>query len=106
MAEIGCYIDDGPSTCLQRLRAEGCRMGGDIIYDVPKRPSRPTERALVYRGHVAHSRAPDRADGGAAAEEPADAASGPVVPLAPEPVDGGGAHDDIGAAPDSTNLTP
>jgi hypothetical protein len=114
MAEVGCYIDDGPGTCLQRLREEGCRMGGDMIYDVPKRPSRPNERALVFRGHVAHTRAADKRDGGA--EEPAEAASGPVVPLGrvpepPAPVDAGtasdgGASDQIGPAPGATNLTP
>jgi hypothetical protein len=83
-------------------------MGGDMIYDVPKRPSRPTERALIYRGHVAHSRVADKRDG--AVEEPIDAASGPVVPLGHEPEgsppsDAGG-KSDIGVAPDATNLTP
>jgi len=80
MVEVGCYLDEGPGTCLTRLKAEGCRMGGDMIYDVPKKAARPTERALVYRGHVAHTKTSKPEPH----EEPA--ASGPVVPLAPVPI--------------------
>jgi hypothetical protein len=84
MAEASCYLDDGPSTCLMRLKAEGCRMGGDMIYDVPKHPERPTERAMVYRGHVAHTKVAEKKPE-PPAEEPVDAASGPVVPIGVAP---------------------
>ena len=56
VVEVGCYLDESEVTCLQRLRAEACRMGGDMIYNVPKRALRPLERAMVYRGMVAHTR--------------------------------------------------
>jgi hypothetical protein len=105
LVEVGCYLDEGPGTCLTRLKAEGCRMGGDMIYDVPKRPARPNERAIVYRGHVAHSKTTAKPE----PEEPAPA-SGPVVPIAapattePE-ADAGVTVTADGAAADAT-LTP
>ena len=96
--EVGCYLDEGEVTCLHRLRTEACKMGGDMIYAVPKRALRPTERAMVYRGMVAHSREtppkPDDDDKHSEAH-PGDAGSGPVIPLAPAveilvaPTDGG-----------------
>ena len=85
--EVGCYLDEGESICLSRLRTEACKMGGDMIYGVPKRAFRPTERAMVYRGMVAHSHETPKAkeaDDKAAEAPHADAgASGPIVPLAP-----------------------
>ena len=56
-AEVGCYLDESEITCLGRLRTEACRMGGDIIYNVPKKALRPVERGMVYRAHGrAHAR--------------------------------------------------
>jgi hypothetical protein len=105
MAEAGCYLDEGPGICLQRLKAEGCRMGGDMIYDVPRRPSRPTERALVFRGHVAHTKTTAKP---APVETASDAAPGPVIPLGsvpedlpPPATDGGTTPDDGGPASDA-----
>ena len=66
-------------------------MGGDMIYNVPKRALRPLERAMVYRGMVAHTREPAAKPGDAKSTEapPADAgAAGAIVPLTPS---GGGA---------------
>jgi hypothetical protein len=81
--EVGCELDEGEVMCIHRLRAEACKMGGDMIYAVPKRASRPTERAMVYRGMVAHSRElPPKPDDDKHAEaHPGDAGSGPVIPL-------------------------
>ena len=98
--EVGCYLDDSEVTCLHRLRTEACRMGGDMVYGVPKRALRPTERAMVFRGMVAHTReAPPKQDDDKHAEapHPADAGASPIVPLplaapevmAPPPNDGG-----------------
>jgi hypothetical protein len=106
MVEASCYLEEGPGTCLKRLKAEGCRMGGDIIYDVPKRPARPTERALMYRAHVAHSKTTVKPE---EPEAPSDAGSGPVIPLGSAPheavspppsssPDAGPAAEDAGAA--------
>jgi hypothetical protein len=100
--EIICHIDDTEATCFNRLRAEACRMGGDIIYRLPVKPWRPPDQTMGYtmgyRGMVAHS--PGRAAKAQGkppvpaedAPPPATAAeaSGPVVPLtgpaAPRPV--------------------
>lgn len=96
--EADCYIDEGESICLSRLRTAACRMGGDIIYNVPKKALRPVERAMVYRAMVAHTREAKKKDDDGPAP---DAGSGPVVPLSmtpPAPVadsaDGGAAAPD------------
>jgi hypothetical protein len=76
--EVDCYIDEGEIACLGRLRTAACRMGGDIIYNVPKKALRPVERGMVYRAIVAHTREAKKKDEDA---PPPDAGSGPVVPL-------------------------
>jgi hypothetical protein len=89
VARVECPLDVGRVQCMARLREEACRMGGDLLYDVPRRGARPGEQAMVFMGHVAHPRLPD---GGAAAEQEADAGgeaafdtSSPVEPLSPTP---------------------
>jgi hypothetical protein len=112
IAHVDCYLDVGAVQCLQKLRMEACRMGGDMIYDVPKKPLRPTDQGMVYTGHVAHTKEKpndggkdEEADGGAGAadDEPTFEKNGPVEPIAPvapqpsqppaasPPKDGGGA---------------
>jgi hypothetical protein len=99
---VGCYLDEGESICMRRLRTEACRMGGDIIYNVPKRALRPTERAMVYRGMVAHTRekpategddkhaeAPAAAPGATAAPGPIDPLPSARAPVVVPPADGG-----------------
>jgi hypothetical protein len=81
VAEVGCYIDESEIACLGRLRAEACRMGGDIIYNVPKRALRPVERGMIYRAMVAHTRDAKKTDDGPAPSP--DAGSGPIEPLLP-----------------------
>ena len=87
--EIICHIDDTEATCFSRLRAEACRMGGDIIYRLPRKPWRPADQvegyAMGYRAMVAHSRAraakPIEADEAPPPSATAEEAAGPVVPL-------------------------
>jgi hypothetical protein len=90
IAHVDCPLDVGAVQCLKKLRTEACRMGGDILYDVPKKPLRPTDQGMVYAGHVAHSKAkPEEAgkeeDAGAAADDQSQEldASGPVQPILP-----------------------
>jgi len=78
LVQVDCYLDESEVICLSRLRAEACRMGGDIIYNVPKKALRPVERGMVYRAIVAHTREAKKKDEDA---PPPDAGSGPVVPL-------------------------
>jgi hypothetical protein len=56
VAHVDCPLDVGTLHCLRRLRMDACRMGGDILYDVPNKPLRPTEQGMVYTGHVAHTK--------------------------------------------------
>jgi len=77
IARVDCYLDESEIACLARLRTEACRMGGDIIYDVPSKAARPVERGMIYRAKVAHTRAATKKDDATAA----DAGAGPVVPL-------------------------
>ena len=79
VAEVGCYLDESEIACLGRLRTEACRMGGDIIYNVPKRALRPVERGMIYRAQVAHTRDAKKTDDGPAPSP--DAGSGPIEPL-------------------------
>ncbi len=95
--EVTCHVNTPARQCLNQLRWQACRLGGDILYDVPDGPIRPTEQGVVYRGRVAHAHPPplrlpprDETSSG-----PEDAAS----PQAPErepgsgpaqrPIDGG-----------------
>ena len=102
--EIVCHIDEMEATCFGRLRAEVCRMGGDIIYHVPRKLWRPGDQTMGYRGKVAHTRPAPAWDAtprenGDAFPPPASAeeSSGPVVPLtgpgAPRASDGAGGPD-------------
>ena len=92
MARVDCYLDVGAVQCLHRLREEACRMGGDLLYDVPKKPLRPTDQGMVFLGHVAHTKqkpgegTKDNDDAGADETESAEPASvAPVEPIAPVP---------------------
>ena len=81
LVEVGCYLDESEIACLGRLRTEACRMGGDTIYNMPKKALRPVERGMIYRAMVAHSRNPKTHDEAAAAPGAPDAGSGPVMLL-------------------------
>jgi hypothetical protein len=84
IAEIGCHVSYPLSQCLQMLKAEGCRMGGDMIYNVPRAPLRPQDQVMIFRGQVAHTRGgPIKKEEDADLPPPAtaDEAAQPVVPL-------------------------
>ena len=85
IAEVACHVNGSISQCLQRLKAEGCSMGGDMIYNVPREPMRPQDQVLVFRGQVAHSRPgnPHKESEEANLPPPAskEESSAPVVPL-------------------------
>jgi hypothetical protein len=86
--EVICNMDDTDKTCFNRLRAEACRMGGDIVYRLPVKPWRPKEEALGYRAMVAHSRQVAAKDAGPPEVDPMmpppatpEESAGPVIPL-------------------------
>jgi hypothetical protein len=104
IAHVDCYLDVGAVQCLRKLKSEACRMGGDLLYDVPKKPLRPTDQGMVYTGHAAHTREKSEDagkenddDGGAAdPDQPTFEGTGPVEPIKPiapavtgTPADGG-----------------
>ena len=77
VARVDCYLDESEIACLGRLHAEACRMGGDILYNVPAKAARPIERGMIYQAQVAHTRPSNKKD-----DEPTpDAGAGPVVPI-------------------------
>lgn len=80
MVQVDCYLDESEVVCLSRLRTEACRMGADIVYNIPKKAARPVERGMMYRAQLAHTRAAKKED---ETQAPADAGSGPVEPLLP-----------------------
>ena len=85
--EAVCNINGTTAECLRRLRADACHMGGDIIYDLPAKPYRPADQAILFHAQVAHSRRRDPPPAGASedegqAEDPAaEGARRPVIPL-------------------------
>ena len=109
IAEVGCHVTMPMGQCLAMLKAEGCRLGGDMLYNVPRTPLRPSDQVMVLRGQVAHTRAgrakkkdDDDLPPPASAAEQAQ----PVVPLMPMPDPAAGGHlpelpqaPDPGAAP-------
>jgi hypothetical protein len=104
MASVDCYLDIGAVQCLARLRQEACRMGGDLLYDVPKKALRPTDQGMSYRGHVAHTKQKpeDKVDDDD--KDRAPASGGPVEPIGPvtplpagAPADAGAPTDGLGA---------
>jgi hypothetical protein len=78
VAQVDCYLDESEIACLGRLRTEACRMGGDIVYNMPRKALRPVERGMLYRAQVAHTRAAKKTDD---APISVDAGSGPIEPL-------------------------
>ena len=84
IAEVGCHVTMPIGQCLAMLKAEGCRLGGDMLYNVPHSPLRPSDQVMVFRGQVAHTRAGvTKKDEDADLPAPASAAeqAQPVVPL-------------------------
>ena len=85
VAEVSCHVNSSLSQCLQLLKAEGCRLGGDLIYNVPREPLRPQDQVLLFRGQVAHSLpgVPKKESDDADLPPPAskEESAGPVVPL-------------------------
>jgi hypothetical protein len=102
IAQANCYLDESDITCLHRLKIEACRMGGDILYNVPKRVSRPEPRGMVIQARVAHtitSTNLQEKEKQEAAMAPPAANNEPVVPIgAPTPV----AVPDAGTAADAS----
>ena len=62
-----CGADIGPQGCLDELKRQTCKLGGDIVYDVPDEPEKPSPDKLRYTGRVAHTRV---ATAGAASATP------------------------------------
>jgi hypothetical protein len=95
VAEVACHINISSAECISRLRAEACRMGGDILYNIPSSPLRPRDELVVYRAQVAHTRAAaakqesKKTDEPAPPAEPAATSSNPIQPLPHAPVDAG-----------------
>jgi hypothetical protein len=82
LLQVDCYLDESEVTCLNQLRTEACRMGGDIVYNVPRKALRPIERGMIYRAQVAHTREAKKADE-APAPAATDAGGAPIEPLLP-----------------------
>jgi hypothetical protein len=59
-----CGTDIGPEACLAELKNQTCKLGGDIVYDVPDEPDKPSPDKIRYTGRVAHTRVAGGADAG------------------------------------------
>jgi hypothetical protein len=110
IAEVGCHVSMPLGQCLAMLKAEGCRLGGDILYNVPRSPLRPSDQVMVLRGQVAHTRvgAAVKKEEDADLPPPASAAeqAQPVVPLTGPPAANAAPLPALPDAPDPTRTRP
>ena len=51
-----CGNDLGRDQCIVELKNQTCKLGGDIVYDVPDEPLKPAPDKMRYTGRVAHTR--------------------------------------------------
>jgi hypothetical protein len=51
-----CSNDMGRDQCVTELKNQTCKLGGDIVYDVPDEPEKPAPDKMRYTGRVAHTR--------------------------------------------------
>jgi hypothetical protein len=59
-----CGADVGPEACLVELKNQTCKLGGDLVYDVPDEPDKPAPDKIKYTGRAAHTRMGGGADAG------------------------------------------
>ena|SRR5215831_16939447 len=56
-ADAICSLDITQESCLEELKNQTCKLGGDLVYDVPEEPTKPTPDKIRFIGRVAHTRA-------------------------------------------------
>ena len=52
-----CGTDRGGEACVAELKNQACKLGGDLLYDVPYEAEKPGPDKIRLTGRVAHSRA-------------------------------------------------
>ncbi|HKQ69583.1 MAG TPA: hypothetical protein VJT73_09600 [Polyangiaceae bacterium] len=57
-ADAICSSDVGVEECTKELFNQACKLGGDIVYDVPSEPDKPSPDKIRVIGRVAHTRPP------------------------------------------------
>lgn len=58
MVYATCDESIGRAECEKQLKEETCKLGGDVVWDVPEQPTR-IDGEMRLSGHAAHTRAPD-----------------------------------------------
>jgi hypothetical protein len=56
-ADAICATDLAIEQCILELKNQACKLGGDLVYDVPRDPLTPTPDKIQFKGRVAHTRA-------------------------------------------------
>jgi hypothetical protein len=51
-----CSTDMAGNPCIVELKNQACKLGGNIVYDVPYEPIKPSPDKVRFTGHVAHTR--------------------------------------------------
>jgi hypothetical protein len=51
-----CGTDLGEAACIAELKDQTCKLGGDIVYDVPDEPEKPAPDKVKFVGRAAHTR--------------------------------------------------
>ncbi len=47
-----CGKNDADSDCVRALQDEVCKLGGNVVYEVPKSPSQESDTLLRYTGRA------------------------------------------------------
>ena len=63
-----CGTDLGEAACIAELKDQTCKLGGDIVYDVPDDPEKPSPDKVKFTGRAAHTRAESAAPASSAAK--------------------------------------
>jgi hypothetical protein len=56
-----CGTDIPEADCMRTLMDQVCKFGGDIIWDVPEIPDKPTPDKVRWTARAAHTKAPKAA---------------------------------------------
>ncbi|MET0594218.1 MAG: hypothetical protein ABW133_16065 [Polyangiaceae bacterium] len=59
-----CGSDLGEAACIAELKDQTCKLGGDLVYDVPDDPEKPSPDKIKFTGRAAHTRAASPAPAG------------------------------------------
>lgn len=59
-ADVICAMGVSDADCARTLKDEACKLGGDMIYDIPAEPTHPAPDKVKWAVRVGHTKVPAR----------------------------------------------